>query len=292
MAKQIPTREEIIRAWKKADTESAKPLGAKDIAVAMGISPYWIWKRFAGKSVTDMKRQHGIRLSPQEVHRSDDDLLSMLDKVVSARKSIPGWIVLQEETGIHESAWKKRLGGRKGCSKEDVYRKYEEWLRANRPDSPNLGIVTRLLQGPSEPEKTPAVGTSPDARQRRTVTYQKTEGRVYGRPLHFGNMTYEPTNEQGVIFLFGMASRHLGFDSIEYLGPDFPDCEGKRRISGRQQLQHVKIEFEFRSASYDHDPKGCDVIVCWEHNWKECPLEVFELKKEVKRLREVPEFKP
>ena len=23
---------------------------------------------------------------------------------------------------------------------------------------------------------------------------------------------------------------------------------------------------------------GCDLIVCWEHNWEECPLEVIELK--------------
>ena len=22
----------------------------------------------------------------------------------------------------------------------------------------------------------------------------------------------------------------------------------------------------------------CDLIVCWEHNWPECPLEVIELK--------------
>ncbi len=57
MAKQTPTRDDIIKAWKKADAESDKPVGAKDLAALMGISPYWIWKLFAGKSVTDMKRQ-------------------------------------------------------------------------------------------------------------------------------------------------------------------------------------------------------------------------------------------
>ena len=34
-----------------------------------------------------------------------------------------------------------------------------------------------------------------------------------------------------------------------------------------------------------HDPNGCDIIVCWEHNWPECPLEVIELKKEIAKLR-------
>jgi hypothetical protein len=32
-----------------------------------------------------------------------------------------------------------------------------------------------------------------------------------------------------------------------------------------------------------HDLKGCDMIVCWEHNWPECPLEVLELKSLVKQ---------
>ncbi len=290
MAKQIPTREDIVKAWKRLDAKSDRPVGAKEVAVAMGISPYWIWRLFAGKSVTDMKRQHGIRLSPQEMHRSEDELFLALDKVVSDQKSILGWIVLADKTGIPESSWKKRLGGRKGCSKEDVYRKYKEWLEAKNPKSPNLEIVTRFLQGPSEPEKTAVAETSPDARQRRTPSYQKTEGRVYGRPLHFGNLAYEPTNEQGVVFLFGMVSRHLGFDSIEYVGLDFPDCEGKRRVGSRQQLQHVKIEFEFKSSNYDHAREADVIIVCWEHNWKDCPLEVIELKKEIRALRDRTEF--
>jgi len=25
--------------------------------------------------------------------------------------------------------------------------------------------------------------------------------------------------------------------------------------------------------------KGCDMIICWKHNWPECPLEVLELRK-------------
>jgi hypothetical protein len=28
-------------------------------------------------------------------------------------------------------------------------------------------------------------------------------------------------------------------------------------------------------------PAGCDTIVCWEHNWPDCPVEVLELKTAV-----------
>ena len=85
----------------------------------------------------------------------------------------------------------------------------------------------------------------------------------------------------------GCDRRSLQHRAFPYLGVDFPDCEAKWRVRGRQQLQHVRIEFEFKSANFDHDPTGCDVIVCWEHNWEKCPasLKVIELKKEIKALR-------
>jgi len=27
-----------------------------------------------------------------------------------------------------------------------------------------------------------------------------------------------------------------------------------------------------------HDPKECDLILCWENNWADCPVEVIALK--------------
>jgi hypothetical protein len=286
MAKPPTTCEDIIRVWKELDAKSDKPIGADKVAAAMGISPFWISKLFVGKSLTDMKRQHGIRISRQEAPRSDDELFSELDAMVSKHSCIPPWNILNHETGMAEGTWKKRLGGNRGCSQEEVYRRYGEWLRIKKPDSPNLRIVRDFLQGPLEPTKTPDTGRAPTSRRTQVPKYQKADRREFGPPLHFGNLTYEPTNEQGVVFLFGMVSKALGFESVEYLGTDFPDCEAKWRVpNGR--LQHVRIEFEFRSRSYDHPTDGCDVIVCWEDNWKkDCPLPVIELKKEIKRLKD------
>jgi hypothetical protein len=28
-----------------------------------------------------------------------------------------------------------------------------------------------------------------------------------------------------------------------------------------------------------HPIEGCDLIICWKHNWPQCPLEVLELQK-------------
>ena len=45
------------------------------------------------------------------------------------------------------------------------------------------------------------------------------------------------------------------------------------------------IEFEHESRNFlkhMHPVKGCDLIVCWKHNWPECPLEVVELSRAVR----------
>jgi hypothetical protein len=114
------------------------------------------------------------------------------------------------------------------------------------------------------------------------------EGRpIFGAPLHLPEMMHEPTNELGVIFAFGAMARRLGFIVLR-CQTGFPDCEAVREVA-KGQWQRVRIEFEFESRNFQkhrHDPKGCDLIVCWVHNWKECPqnLEVVELRKRLPRL--------
>ena len=110
----------------------------------------------------------------------------------------------------------------------------------------------------------------------------KTAGAMYGAPLGIAAMAHAPTNEAGVIFLFGVMAADLGF-RVERLQSGFPDCEAKREVAPGK-WEWVRIEFEFESRNFRehrHDPEGCDVIVCWRHNWADCParIEVIELSK-------------
>jgi hypothetical protein len=75
---------------------------------------------------------------------------------------------------------------------------------------------------------------------------------------------------------------------VEAVQAGYPDCEAKRQISSGK-WQRVKIEFEFESRNFrdhGHPPDGCDVIVCWQHNWPDCPerLEILELRQVIKQL--------
>ncbi len=111
-------------------------------------------------------------------------------------------------------------------------------------------------------------------------------GPVFGAPLNFRGLRHAPINEQGVVYIFGMVSYELGF-IVEALQSAFPDCEAKRHI-GKDRWQRVRIEFEFLSSNYrahKHPLDGADVIVCWEHDWRDCPLEVIELRSAIVSLK-------
>jgi hypothetical protein len=104
--------------------------------------------------------------------------------------------------------------------------------------------------------------------------------RKIGKRINFRSLAHAPTNEQGVVYLFGMVHDKLDF-TIESVQTGFPDCIARREM-GDGRAERFRIEFEFESISFHrhrHDPDGADVIVCWKHNWPKCPdhLEVIEL---------------
>ena len=104
---------------------------------------------------------------------------------------------------------------------------------------------------------------------------------VFGPPIAQMGLGNEPTSELCVVYLFGMLAQKLGF-VVMRIQREFPDCIAWREVEpGRWQQVNVEFELESRNfAEHGHDPKGCDLIVCWVHNWQECPpdLEVIELR--------------
>jgi hypothetical protein len=107
---------------------------------------------------------------------------------------------------------------------------------------------------------------------------------MYGEPLLDSPLTCAPINEMGVVLLFGGVARRLGF-SVTRVQTEFPDCEALRQVE-RDRWQRVRIEFEYESRNFlfhGHPLTECDLIVCWSHNWEDCPLEVLELKTVVGR---------
>lgn len=146
---------------------------------------------------------------------------------------------------------------------------FREWLRHNDPDFRYMTELSRQ----QEVERQRAERRPPE--------------RDCGEVINFRGSLHAPTSEQGVVLLFGAVAADLGF-LVETIDRAFPDCEAKRR--GGSGWKRLRIELELTSrnfALHGHDETQCDLIVCWEHDWPECPLPVLELKKEIERLRSV-----
>jgi len=118
-----------------------------------------------------------------------------------------------------------------------------------------------------------------------TQKSQEVELGVYG-------MESPPENELGVVCLFTLMHRRLGFKRIRRIQTRFPDCVAIRRDGSSER--EVRIEFEFRSGDFrrhGHSARRCDCIVCWEHDWIDTPkrLEgnVIDLRKFVGMGRDV-----
>jgi hypothetical protein len=114
--------------------------------------------------------------------------------------------------------------------------------------------------------------------------------RVFGSKINFKSLSCAPTNELGVVYLFGVLHEVFGF-KIESIQAGFPDCIARRQIA-KERWEEVRIEFEFRSKSFcahKHDPDAVDMIVCWEHNWTECPenIEVVELGTQIRDIESI-----
>lgn len=101
---------------------------------------------------------------------------------------------------------------------------------------------------------------------------------ICGAPM-YAPLICAPANEQGVLFAFGSVARELGFSMLQ-VQTGFPDCIALRHIGGgRWRWVRIELEYESRNfLTHMHPISGCELIVCWRHNWPECPLEVIELQ--------------
>ena len=159
-----------------------------------------------------------------------------------------------------------------------------EWVDLQKlvPALPKPSAVRRVPEKP--PGRPKSCWVTRWARGRRKLNLP-----LCGVPLDFGVFRYAPTTEAGVILLFGTMAKRLGF-LIETVHPAFPDCKAVRQ-AGPEVWESVHIEFEYQSRNFrahGHDPEGCDLIVCWEHDWPECPVEVLALKDEIEKMKSDP----
>ena len=186
--------------------------------------------------------------------------------VVRRLKKLPTILEYEELGKYCTQPFRRRFGG--WTQVPDAMKQHAEEHGHTEEWKDVLELVARRGD---EGHKLPVPGSVPKVMEDRPM---------YGMLLQGCPLVFAPTNEAGVLYLFGAVSAQLGFLVLR-IQTQFPDCEAMR-VVGENRLQWVRIECEYESRNFQkhmHDPAGCDLIVCWEHNWPECPLEVVELKK-------------
>ena len=218
---------------------------------------------------------------------TDEQLLAEIVRVIRIPDSKLTRIYFEQNGAMSPSVCERRFGGwinalRNAQSLLDpegdkqLIEKMAEYTSTSNPTLKKANVVidnsNHLKEADEQEQKEELLGHK---------IIENDSVNIYGDFINFRGLQHAPVNEQGVVFLFGMICRELGY-VVESVKTGFPDCEAKRMIRGKSgKWQRVRIEFEFWSRSFKahgHDPDLCDLIVCWEHNWPDCPLEIMELR--------------
>lgn len=96
------------------------------------------------------------------------------------------------------------------------------------------------------------------------------------QPLNKLGLLFEPQTHEEMMFLFSKMHEKIGFPYITKIHTAYPDVlalDNNRTVK--------RIEIETFASQFNHDPKGCDFIVCWENNLETVPEdwpEIIQLK--------------
>jgi hypothetical protein len=283
MANVQRSKDDVLDALRRCATKLGRAPSKQEFKRESGITEYW-WVQHFG-SWSGAQRAAGLQPHTANIRLTDAELLEDWGNLVRERREIPTREQYRRDGRFSPSGIEKHFGP---WSTLPV--KFREYA-ADKPEWDDvLALLPRQIQ-PTPPLAAPHIGGNglgtievPVGRVRHAKLPNQ---QVYGNPIDFRGLRHEPVNEQGVVFLFGMVAKELGY-MVEAVQGAYPDCEAKRQI-GPNHWQRVRIEFELESRNFrdhGHAQDGCDVIVCWRHNWSECPphLQVVELSSVINSL--------
>jgi len=288
----------ILTSLSALAKELGRPPSRSEFISASKISEHKISQFFP--TWGDAVRAAGFHPYIVNARLNDRALLRDWANVVRAIRKIPARRSYRHLGQFDPRTFERRFGP--WSKLPEVFRKFAQ-------DKPEWADVVALLPVPKPANPAPgAQGFSPEAflvsegdrassralRSRNTnheprpPRHAPLPGRpTYGNPMDFRGLRHEPVNEQGVVLLFALVAKELGY-IVEAVQSGFPDCEAKRQVAP-QRWQRVHLEFEFESRNFrdhGHPTTGCDLIVCWRHNWPDAPphLEILELSTLIRCL--------
>jgi hypothetical protein len=271
-------KQQVLKSIATVAKELGHTPSILEFAASAEISRYSLFRLFP--KWNEAVRAAGLKPNRLYARPEDSELLRDWGETVRKKRAMPSRWAYRLAGKYYPLTLAKRFGGW-----ESVPQAFRNFAKGKREWRDVLALLP-----PTVAKKERGWPKQNSARWRSQTAQSPLKHRAtYGNPMHLPGLRHEPVNEQGVVLLFGMLANDLGY-LIEAVQKGFPDCEAKRRI-GPDRWQRVNIEFEFESKNFrehGHPASGCDVIVCWRHNWDDCPeqLEILELSGVIKSLAE------
>ncbi len=269
-------KQQVLKSIATVAKELGHTPSILEFAASAEISRYSLFRLFP--KWNEAVRAAGLKPNRLYARPEDSELLRDWGETVRKKRAMPSRWAYRLAGKYYPLTLAKRFGGW-----ESVPQAFRNFAKGKREWRDVLALLP-----PTVAKKERGWPKQNSARWRSQTAQSPLKHRAtYGNPMHLPGLRHEPVNEQGVVLLFGMLANDLGY-LIEAVQKGFPDCEAKRRI-GPDRWQRVNIEFEFESKNFrehGHPASGCDVIVCWRHNWDECPkhIEVVELSSVIRSL--------
>ncbi|HKD79711.1 MAG TPA: hypothetical protein VKH81_08455 [Candidatus Angelobacter sp.] len=279
------TKEEILKAIRVCAKKLKRNPNKRELRAMAGITEKVLYTRVG--CLRKALEAAGLRATGAGFSQSEETLLLNWAAVAKKLKKLPSVMEYQRTGRFSSTPFHKRYG-----SWRRVPEAFQSFARNRKLEGRWVDVLKMIAANGVRP------GQSLAASGKNAFSDDRTNGRggigkrgllanrpVYGAPLGLPELAYAPTNEMGVMFLFALMARRLGF-VVQRLQMGFPDCEAMREVTpGHCQRIWIEIEFESRNfAKHRHRRDGCDLIVCWRHNWKECPLEVIALSDQLSAI--------
>ena len=289
MPKPLPqhTREALIAAARGVAAKRGTtrlPLSA--FCAATGINPSRVYARF--DDWPTLCAEAGLLPGEKPPEISSDRLVADLHAAIMEAGGFERSATLLRRVPGSPGNYYSRFGDWGG-----MLRALKEWVATHAPDFPYCRELDRRLA--NQARRKPRGGVAPASLPTRPP-WRSVGARASGRPLAFCGMASAPVNEMGVVLVFGMVAADIGY-AVDAVGTAFPDCSARRLVAdgpggalgADARWEPVRVEFEYRSRNFfyhGHEVDECDVIICWQHDWPDCPLEVLALEDVVASLME------
>ncbi|MCC6948218.1 MAG: hypothetical protein IT539_10675 [Bradyrhizobiaceae bacterium] len=267
------TRDDILQKIRETSARLGKsPLSFSEFQRETGITQRKVYSHFDGWR--EACEAAGIEAFTQNIKVEDDQLLEAMRQTFIECGGIVTVYKFGRKFPYSVSLFDNRFGGWNGAKAA-----LAEWIQKNGYDFPHLDELLKGSKGSvASTNELSVVSSAPPK-------WESQRAQQYGEFLNFRGLQHAPINEQGVVFLFGMIAHEIGY-RVEAVQQGFPDCEAKRHVGGGR-WERVRIEFEYQARTFHdhgHDPSRCDVIVCWENNWSDAPIEVLALRDVISKL--------